>query len=220
MAIASVATSVASSPALLSTTQPAVSTGTNSPQSGLNSSPAVINEVKVPAGSGVFGTTQTDIQTAVNGINAAIENFQRLDWSKFVGATSDQIAKAKQWDTDRLLGAEGATIALATESGVTGVSFNFEKLDTGATSSGGAQPGSSTAPQVTQAPKGASVLPSTLADPTFASSLNPASVTPGTPSSATSAASAADVALSVLTAVAQQPDSSTTATSQKYDIYV
>ncbi len=63
-------------------------------------SPAVISEVKVPAGSGVFGTTPADIQTAVNGMNAQIANFERTDWSK-LGATPDQIAKAKQYDMMR-----------------------------------------------------------------------------------------------------------------------
>lgn len=165
--------------------KPAAPTGAASVPGGLKSSPAVINAVKVPAGSGVFGTTQADIQTAVNGINAQIENFRNMDWA---GATPDQIAKAQQWDMTRLMGAEGATIALAGESGVTGVSFNYEKMN-------GATPSST--PVASPPSQGSfSTSPSAAAAPSAS--------TPSTQAAAPSPSSAARIALTVLTGSSAQ----------------
>jgi hypothetical protein len=215
MTISPVSTSTPVSVTSTPVTQAATRTP-NATTSSLSTSPAVINAVKVPASSGVFGTTQADIQTAVNGINAQIANFNRTDWSVFIkqGATPDQIAKAKQYDMARLLGAEGATMALAGEGGVTGVSFSYAKMDSGASSQDPSPAPPPSTPQLSPAPANATATSSTTASAPPASMASDAS-TAATTSPAEHTLSSAAIALSVLSASASDaPDA-----AQKRDIY-
>ncbi len=91
-------------------------------------SPAVINSVsaQLPPGTGL--SSVSDVQSAVDGLNALVENYARLDWSK-TNLTPGQIAQAQSTEAEQLQAAEGAIIATADERGIQGVSFDFIPID-------------------------------------------------------------------------------------------
>lgn len=85
------------------------------------STPAVINDVK----QGQAGSA-SNIQGAVNGINALIHNSEQFDMSPLIARIGAAAVAAGQKQEAVLLEAgEKATMAFAGQEGVTGITFNF-----------------------------------------------------------------------------------------------
>jgi hypothetical protein len=231
-------TSVASStvfPSSAAASQPVALSVTSKPAAAGTTLPSVINSIS--SGTSIV-TTASDIQSSINGINAGIQIYARLDWSKLSGITSEEIANAESLQAEHVQAAESATITRADEEGVQGVSFNFLPIEFSKSTSG-AQP-SISIPAASQAATETSDPDPAVTPAAVTSSASPASSTllqatssqnqgsPQTPSlilsagAASTSTSAANVALSILTAANQQSSSqpaTTPTTRQVYDIY-
>jgi hypothetical protein len=237
MAITSVASSTAyPSPAVVS--QAVASSAAPSATGPSAKSPSAINSVSAQLPPGTGGSSVSDIQSAVNGINAGIENEAQIVWSRAVNLTPDQIAQGEALLAERTQAAEGATIATADERGIQGVSFDFLPIDFAAPSGSPSssvvdaapQPAAATPtpdPAATPAAAASSATPPSAASvpvaASFQSQANPQPSTPTLSSGATATSNAAaSIALSVLKTANPPSSAQTYATqtaAQTYDIY-
>ncbi len=237
MSITSVASSTAYPSPAAASEAVASSAAASATVSGAKS-PAVINSVSAQLSPGTGLSSVSDIQNSINGINASIQIYARLDWSKLSGITPEEVAQAQSIQAGHIQAAEGATIARVEEEGLQGISFDFLPIDFPAPSGSQSSSIIAAAPQAAAATRtpgpaatpaaaaSSATPPSAASVPVAASSQSQANPQPSTPtlSSGATATSnaAASIALSVLKAANPPSSAQTYATQtarQTYDIY-